>query len=137
MLLDDLNYWTLGAGVLIWAAVGALWYAPFAFGRAWAAAHGKEGAEVRLGVEQLTGLFLALAAAFLIGVVIKWYGMAGGAVTWSTGAAIGLLLWLGGAWPIRTFELLTRRTGVALYLIDLGNMAVVYALMGAVIGSWG
>jgi|GEM_PF-2353838 len=136
MLLDDTNFWALGAGMLIWAGVGGLWYAPFMFGKAWAAAQGKPCGQVRLGVEQLTGLLLALAAAFLIGVVIKWYGMAGGTVTWTTGTAVGLLLWLGGAWPIRTFELLTRRTGVVLYAIDLGNMVVVYALMGAVIGGW-
>lgn len=136
MLLDDLNYWALGAGVLIWAGVGALWYAPFMFGKAWAAAQGKAPGDIRLGAEHLTGLLLALAAAFLIGIVIKWYGMAGGTVSWQTGAAIGLMLWLGGAWPIRTLELIIRRTGVVLYLIDMGNMAVLYGLMGAVIGSW-
>ena len=136
MLLDDMNYWTLAAGVLIWAGVGALWYAPFTFGAAWARAQGKAPGEIRLGPEQLTGLILALAAAFFIGIVIKWYGMAGGTVTLTTGTAIGLLAWLGGAWPIRTFELITRRTGVVVYLIDLGHMAVVYGLMGAVIGNW-
>ncbi len=134
MLLDGTNYGALGLGVVIWWLVGTLWYAPFAFRPLWLKAQGKSEGGVRLGAEQLTGLLTALAAAFFIGVVLKWYGMAGGAVTWQTGLAIGTLAWLGGAWPLRTMELILRRTGVTLYLIDTGNALVTYALIGAATG---
>jgi hypothetical protein len=126
----------LAAAVAAWL-IGALWYSPLLFARAWATAH--EYTPERLAAMQAragrayAGSFVAfLVIAAVLCVFLAHLGVA----DWSRGAGWGFHAWLGFALPIGFIAWLYSDRRFATFAIDAGYQLVYLTVMGAIIGAW-
>lgn len=126
----------LAAAVAAWL-IGALWYSPLLFGRAWANAHGYT--PERLAAMRATagrayaGSFVAyLVIASVLCVFLAHLGVSG----WHGGAGWGFHAWLGFALPIGFTAWLYSDKRFATFALDAGYQLVYLTVMGAILGAW-
>ena len=134
-----LGHWPaiLGAALVAWL-IGALWYSPFLFARAWVRAHGYS-AEKLEAMRAAAGRTYAgsLLAFLLIAAVLHIFLAHLGAVSFPSGAAWGFHAWLGFALPIGFTAHLYSDKPVTAFLIDAGYQLVYLTAMGGILGQWG
>ena len=115
-------------------ALGALWYSPALFYRAWLRETGiQEESLKNVNPEKLYGL------TFLLALIIS-YNLAfflGDAKTdWSWGLTAGFLAGFGWAAMIFTIIALFERRSLRYILINGGYMVVYFSLTGFILGLW-
>ena len=134
----DLGHWPviIGAALVAWL-IGALWYSPLLFARAWVKAHGhttEKLAAMRADAPRTyAGSFLAFV---LIAYVLHLFLHRLGATTAAAGAGWGLHAWLGFALPIGFTANLYSDKPISAFLIDAGYQLVYLVAMGAILGRW-
>ena len=133
-----LGHWPviLGAALTAWL-IGALWYSPLLFAKAWVKAHSytpEKLAAMRAGAgKAYAGSFLAFVLiAFVLHLFLNHLGV----TTAGAGAGWGLHAWLGFALPIGFTANLYSDKPIATFLIDAGNQLVYLVAMGAILGRW-
>jgi hypothetical protein len=95
-VLSDLNWLAILVAALAYFAIGAVWYAPPLFGKAWAAAGGMEIPEARTRPSPaiyLTPLVGSVLSAIALGMLAK----STGTDTLQQGIALGLVVAIGFA----------------------------------------
>lgn len=126
----------LVAAVAAWL-IGALWYSPQLFAKAWARAHGytpeKLAAMRATAGRAYAGSFVAFV---LMASVLNLFLNHLGADSLHEGAAWGFHAWLGFALPIGLIANLYSDKPLATFLIDTGYQLVYLTGMGAVLGAW-
>jgi Protein of unknown function (DUF1761) len=133
-----LGHWPfiLAAALAAWL-IGALWYSPLLFAKAWARAHGyspeKLAAMQATAGRAYAGSFLAFV---LIAYVLHIFLSRLGAHTFQTGAAWGFHAWLGFALPIGLTANLYSDKPLLTFVIDAGYQLVYLTAMGAILGAW-
>jgi hypothetical protein len=133
MNLADLNYVAVAAAAALSFAVGALWYSPILFARAWTRESGVDEARLRqasmakvFGLSFLCSLVMALnLAAFLGDQATVGFGLFAGAAT-----GIG---WVAMALGV---TYLFERRSFKLWLINSGYQVLTLTLMGGLLGAW-
>jgi len=117
--------------------IGALWYSPVLFAKAWVRANGFTPA--RLAAMQANagrayaGSFVAFVVmAAVLGLLLRHLG----ADSTADGAAWGFHAWLGFALPIGFTANLYSDKPAAAFLIDAGYQLVYMTVMGAILGAW-
>lgn len=135
--MDGLNYLAVLVAAVLNMAIGALWYSPALFGKSWMAlagfghgdAEGRASGAPRAYALTFIGSFLmAYATARIV-----WYAQAQSALT---GAAIGLLAWLGFVATTHAANYLFEGRPVRLYGINTGYPLVSLLVMGALLATW-
>ena len=135
--LTDLNWLAVIVAALAYFAIGAVWYAPFVFGRAWMAAGG-------MTVEPGDGPGAAIFAVPLIGSVLSAIALgmlaaASGTDTLSEGLVLGAVAAIGFALSISlvtaTFES-TKPKPMLWGAVNAGYHIVGTLVASAVIGGW-
>lgn len=117
--------------------IGALWYSPLLFGKAWMRAHGHT--PERLAAMRATAgrTYAGSFAAFLvIAYVLHIFLSRLGADSLHTGALWGFHAWAGFALPIGFTANLYSEKPLATFLIDAGYQLVYLTAMGAILGAW-
>ncbi len=118
-------------------ALGALWYSPLAFGKAWAAAHGytddklaqlQQSAGRAYAVSLLCYLFMGLVTAILVALT--------GVATFVQGMWLGTLIWAGFVFTIGLTGNMFSEKPLATFLIDVGYQLVYLNLMGGILAAW-
>jgi hypothetical protein len=117
--------------------IGALWYSPVLFAKAWVRAHGytpeKLATMKAAAGRAYAGTFVAFVVmASVVGLLILHLG----ADSAGDGAAWGFHAWLGFALPIGFTAQLYSDKPVAAFLIDAGYQLVYMTVMGAILGGW-
>ena len=117
--------------------IGALWYSPVLFDRAWVRANGftpeKLAAMQANAGRAYAGSFVAFVVmASVLGLLLHHLG----ADSTADGAAWGFHAWLGFALPIGFTANLYSDKPVAAFLIDTGYQLVYMTVMGAILGAW-
>jgi len=135
MLVDvgSMNWWAVLVAAVLGHAIGAVWYAPPAFGKRRLAALGKSKDQLGDSVKPMVvQFFLALVVAAVLAAVVVRFG----AVTWIEGAAIGFVLSVGlvstsllTAWMFGGFDM-------KLYRLQVGCEVAQFTAMGAILGAW-
>jgi hypothetical protein len=117
--------------------IGALWYSPVLFAKAWVRANGFT--PERLAAMQANagrayaGSFVAFVVmAAVLGLLLRHLG----ADSTADGAAWGFHAWLGFALPIGFTANLYSDKPAAAFLIDAGYQLVYMTVMGAILGAW-
>jgi len=117
--------------------IGALWYSPVLFAKAWVRANGYT--PERLAAMQANagrayaGSFVAFVVmASVLGLLLHHLG----ADSTADGAAWGFHAWLGFALPIGFTANLYSDKPAAAFLIDAGYQLVYMTVMGAILGAW-
>jgi Protein of unknown function (DUF1761) len=129
----SLNYWAVLVATIASFLIGGLWYSPVLFQRAWMQAAGVTGAQLRNGDLRLifgVSFVLQLIAAFVLGLFL------GPKADLAFGLTAGLMV--GVAWVATAFGVvyLFERRPSRLFWINAGYQVSVYAIMGAILGTW-
>jgi hypothetical protein len=137
MELSNINFLAVLVAALASFALGAAWYSPVLFSKAW-----QKG--VGLSDETLMSKNIALifGSSFLLilvmdfGLAVILQGHAGRDVSATSGALYGFLI---GMFFIATsigINMLYQRKSFTLWAIDAGYQVLYLALSGAILGAW-
>lgn len=126
----------LGAALFAWM-LGALWYSPALFAKAWVKANGyspeKVAAMQATAFRAYAGSFVAfLLVAFILNLFLNHLG----ATTWEAGAGWGFHAWLGFAMPLGLTANLYSDKPLTAFLIDTGYQLIYLVAMGAILARW-
>ena len=126
----------LAAAVVAWL-LGAIWYSPVLFAKAWVRANGYSPEKVAAmranAAKTYTGSFLAL---ILVAFILHLFLSRLGASTMGAGAGWGFHAWVGFAFPIGFTAYLYSDKPLIAFLIDTGYQLVYLTVMGAMLGNW-
>lgn len=136
--MESVNWLVVaGAAVAAWI-LGALWYSPLLFAKAWVKAHGYTEEQLKAmqaGAGKAYGG--SLVAMFLTAFILCLFLHHLGADSWKDGAGWGFHAWLGFALPIGFTANLYSDKKFSTFLIDTGYQLVYLSLMGAILGKFG
>lgn len=134
MELSQLNIWAVIVAAVSAFVVGALWYSPALFGKAWMRSAGLN--EEELQDRNMAGVF---SAAFILELVMAlnlgvFLNDPGTTVGW--GIVAGFLAGFGWvALGMAVISLFEKRS-FRYMLINGGYMVVSFMVMGAILGAW-
>ena len=132
--MPDVNYWAVLVAAIAMFGLGAIWYSPVLFVKAWAKAAGvnREGSPGKGFMWVMLGAFalnLIMAANLAFFITAPGIGV-GTAVIYSVAAGLGfagLSIWIISLFEQRPFTYV---------LINGGYITVGFALMGLILGLW-
>ncbi|MFC3896685.1 DUF1761 domain-containing protein [Lentzea rhizosphaerae] len=136
-VLGDLNWLAVIVATIAYFALGGLWYAEFAFGRAWQRSAGwdlnpPENAGAGIYAVPLVTCFVATLATAMVGAASNTDNI-------MEGILLGLLVGIGVALPVifvtGTFDM-TKPAPMTFAAIGAGYHIVGLALAGAILGLW-
>lgn len=117
--------------------IGAIWYSPSVFGRDWLAALGVKDKKAMAKMKKesgkaYTGHFITdLIKAFMLAVIVDYAG----ATTALTGAAIGLLVWLGFVATTIAGSVFFEGKNLELFMIDSTYSLVSLIFTGIIVAT--
>jgi hypothetical protein len=131
--MPQINIWAVLVAGLSSMVLGALWYSPVLFGKAWSAASGVSAAQAKsanMGKIMGTAFALAVVGAAVFAMFLGPQPEAMFAT--SAGLSAGLC-WVAGSFGI---NYLFEQRPLRLFLINGGYHTVQYTLIGLVLGLW-
>jgi hypothetical protein len=135
----SLGHWPIiiGAALLTWV-LGALWYSPLLFAKAWVKANGytpeKVAAMQANAPKAYAGSFIAFV---LMAYVFHLFLNHLGTTTLASGAGWGFHAWVGFALPLGFTAFVYSDRALPAFLIDAGYQLVYLTAMGAMLARWG
>lgn len=130
----SVNGWAVLAAVVLYMALGALWYSPILLGSPWLEATGLGEEEIAaLGARPyLVAVVMALVTATVLAALVAGLDLRG----FGPGIRLGLLLGVGfAATTVSTIHAFEARP-MSLIAIDAGYALVATAAIGGLIGAW-
>jgi len=113
--------------------LGAFWYSPIAFGKAWMDSIGKTEEDLGSATGPMIGSVVAcLVTAMSLAIVISLSGISDAL----GGAMLGGLIGLGIVFPALLSDSLFCGWGSKLLMIQSGYRVIYAIVMGAIIGGW-
>jgi hypothetical protein len=129
-----INHLAVFVCALLSLALGALWYSPVLFFRAWQAQAGLSDEQVAQA-NPLKTYSLTLFLAWIISYNLAFF-LGDSKTNWRWGMAAGLLAGVG--WAATTFAIVSlfEQRSFKYMLINCGYITVYFALIGFVLGIW-
>ena len=124
----------IGAGVAR-MAIGALWYSPLLFVKAWSKLAGVSEAQMKAGMAK--ALTIDVIGSLLMSFVLIHSIRYAGATTPLEGMAVAFWHWLGFVAVATIGNVTFERRPFKLFLINNGYMLVSLLVMGAILAVWG
>ena len=136
MAFTEINFLAVGLSAVLTFALGALWYSPALFAKAWMAAHGYTQADVErmqagMGPSYAVAFVCWLLMATVLALIGPHFGEGVHAML-----GVGFHLWLGFS---ATVGLVANRFSdkpLRAWLIDAGYQLASIAIMSVVLGLW-
>ncbi|HWA19369.1 MAG TPA: DUF1761 domain-containing protein [Devosia sp.] len=131
-----INWWPIIIAALLRMVVGSVWFSPIAFVKPWQALTGVTPEQMQQGLARaiVIDLIMSLILSFVLYHAVMY--ATGSAPTLLTGAAVGLLNWVGFILathlPLWAYE----NRPLKLIAIGAGSNLVSLVLMGALFGLW-
>lgn len=135
--MEGVNYLAVLVAAILNMALGALWYSPAVFGKAWMELVGitPEAAQTRMaGMRRAYSL--TFVASFLMAYALArvlWYAKV---TTVGGGVMIGLLAWIGFVATTHGTNCLFEGKPFRLFTINTGYYLVTLVIMGALLAVW-
>jgi hypothetical protein len=137
MELSNINFLALLVAAVASFALGALWYSPVLFSKAWQKEVGLSDESLKTAnIGLIFGSSFLLMLVMNLGLAVILQGHATGNVSAASGALYGFLI---GVFFISTsigINMLYQRKSFRLWLIDAGYQVGYLALSGAILGAW-
>ena len=131
--MPEINLWAVLAAGLSSMVLGALWYSPALFGKAWSAATGVTAEQAKTANTAQT-MITALVLALIGAAVFAMFLGPRPELMFATGAGFSAgLCWVAGSFGI---NYLFEQKPLRLFLINGGYHTVQYTLIGVVLGLW-
>ena len=128
-----ISYWAILVAAVSSFIVGALWYAPFLFGKAWqAAARLTDESMKNANMGRTFGLSFVLSLIISIGMAMFF----GDEVDLQMGAMYGMMTAVFFVIPSLGVNDLFEQRPLKLWLINAGYNLVTYMVIGAILGVW-
>ena len=141
--MPEVTHWLPGSLLPTFVAalaafmLGALWYSPVLFAKAWVAAHGYTEADVAAMQKKAPKAYgISFLCFLLMAHVMAWLIHLTGATGWMYGLHLGLLCWTGFALTLGLTAHVYSNKKLATFLIDAGYQLVYLLMMGAILGAW-
>lgn len=137
MDFSTINYLALAVAALASFAIGAVWYSPVLFSKAWQKGVGVTEEHMKnsnMGVIFGSSFLLMLVMNFGLAVILQ--GHAGPSVHASSGALYGLLIGLCFVATSIGINMLYQRKSFTLWAIDAGYQVLFLTVSGAILGAW-
>ena len=131
--MPEINMWAVLAAGVSSMILGALWYSPVLFGKAWSAASGvteEQAKSANMAKTMVTAFMLALIGAAVFAMFLGPRPAPGFAT--AAGLSAGLC-WVAGSFGI---NYLFEQRSLRLFLINGGYHTLQYTLIGLVLGVW-
>lgn len=134
MQFSPVNWFAVGASVVVNFVIGGLWYSPLLFVSAWLRMSGvaKPAFDAGLPKALLGDLFSAIAIALALNQMIRWSGAAG---VWG-GLLVALVVWVGFVASILFSQVTYEHRPFAFFAISAGYRLLVLLAMGAILSAW-
>lgn len=139
MDISTLNMWAIWVATLSTFVIGALWYSPLFFGRAWmAAADLSEGRLKQGNMVKIFGLafIFEFIMAFNLAMFLTGSPEAAEQITAETGALYGFLTGFGWIFFAMAVNSLFEQRSWKYIFINGGYWAISFTVMGFIIGAW-
>ncbi|HSX01143.1 MAG TPA: DUF1761 domain-containing protein [Candidatus Saccharimonas sp.] len=121
------SVWQLALAVVAYMVIGAVWYSPLLFAKAWMKAVGKSSmGDNYVYIGAVFGEFMAVLGLAYVGNLI---GLSG----WMAGAMLGLIVWLFFVTSTSLINSTFQGKAANLYLIDMGYHLVGLVVAGAIV----
>lgn len=136
--LESVNWLAVAVAAVATFFLGGLWYQAL-FGKLWVKLHGYSEEKVtQMRAAKPPTLFFGgmVAAYFLLAVVLSVFINATATTTWSGGAMLGFLLWLGPAMAMGFTAWLASDRVIGVFILDWAYQLVFLVMMGAILGAW-
>jgi surface polysaccharide O-acyltransferase-like enzyme len=133
----EINYLAVLVAAILNMALGALWYSPAVFGKAWMELVGfkPEDAQKRMAGMQ-RAYSLTFVASFVMAYALArvlWYAKVD---SMGAGIMIGLLAWIGFVAATHGSNYLFEGKPFRLFTINAGYYLVALVIMGALLAVW-
>lgn len=134
--LSNINILATVVAAVVYFVIGAVWYMPAVFGKAWQEGHkltiDPEKAKKQMPVLMITTFLTTVVMVFALGLLIH----ALASTTWLSGLKIGLFC--GGAFAFCSMAINYSYTGksLKLLLIDGGYHLTGLAIAGVILSLW-
>ncbi len=136
-VLGDLNWLAVVVAAIAYFALGMVWYAEYAFGKAWQQASGWDlSPPEKAGVRTFA---VPLVTCFVLTLVTAMIGAASETDTIMEGVLLGLVIGVGIALPVRFVtgaHDMTKPAPMTFAAIGAGYHVVGLTLAGAILGQW-
>ncbi len=137
MEISNINFIALAIAAMASFGLGAAWYSPFLFGKAWQKELGFTDEYLKKGnMLAIFGSSLLLIFVMDLGLAVILQGNAGREVNALSGSLYGLLT---GIFFVATsigINILYQRKSLKLWAIDAGYQVLYLAMTGAILGNW-
>ena len=131
-----MNYLAVILAAVVAFVVGAVWYSPLLFGKAYMEVRGLDPgamAEMRPRAAELLGEFVKnLVVAFVLAHFVVRLGVS----DWKGAVQLGLWVWVGFQAMLLMGAVLHERLPWMLYAIHVGDALVKTTLMTVILGVW-
>ena len=136
MHLSDVNFLAVGLATILTFALGALWYSPLLFAKAWMAGQGYTEADIKemqagMGPTYAISFVCWLVMATMLALIAPHFGDGVGTIF-----AVGLHMWLGFSATVGLTNNRFSNKPLSVWLIDAGYQIASIATMAVVLGLW-
>jgi len=134
--MHGMNHWAVVVAAAGAFVVGAVWYSPLLFGKAYMEARGLNPAamaDMRPPAGELLGEF---ARNLVVAFVLAHFVVRLGVDDWKAAVQLGLWVWFGFQAMLLMGALLHEEMPWMLYAIHAGDAAVKTLLMTVILGVW-
>jgi len=136
-VLGDLNWLAVLVAAVAYFALGTVWYAEYAFGRAWQRASGRDLSPPENASPAV--YLIPLLTCFVITLATAMIGHASNTDNIMEGLLLGLVVGIGIALPVRmvtgAYDM-TKPAPITFAAIGAGYHIVGLTLAGAILGQW-
>ncbi len=133
----DINPWAVLVAAILNMAIGALWYAPFLFGRSWVSAMRDRDSDMdKLKKNAHEAHIVALLGALISSFVLAHFIDYAGATTAIEGMKVGAWCWFGFVAATAITSTLYEGRSKKFYFLNVGYYLVAFLVMGAVLAVW-
>jgi hypothetical protein len=137
MDLTAINYLAVAVAAVISFGLGALWYSPVMFGKAWQKELGFSDEYLQSGnMGKIFGSSVILMLIMALGLAVLLNARWGDSVTLMSGIKHGLFVGVAFVGASMGINMLYQRKSLKLWLIDAGYQILFLLIMGAIIGAW-
>jgi hypothetical protein len=137
MEIANINFIALAIAAMASFGLGAAWYSPFLFGKAWQKELGFTDEYLKKGnMLAIFGSSLLLIFLMDLGLAVILQGHAGREITALSGSLYGLLIGIFFVAASIGINILYQRKSFKLWAIDAGYQVLYLAMTGAILGNW-
>jgi len=137
-MAGEINYWAVLVSALVFYAIGAVWYSPLLFAKAWQKATGvtqEKMASVNKGKMALT-FISTFILSLLMACVTAHLSIRVESHTLHSGIMLGFWIWLGYVAVSMGINYLYEGKSFKLFCINAGYFFIGLLKMGAIMALW-